>query len=314
MDVMTQKHIYEVFIAILTLIIFNGLCVAARKKLAYKIVVKVSLIITLVMGNVVIVLILLFYFLTDSILYYPHFDKDIYLQLSKNYCMEELETDTPVGTCNGWFYHSPQESELTIILYPGNMQTAGEMMSLSGAFENQSEALGLNLIVMDYPGYGRSDGIPAETTMKSMALSAFDGIMNRSDMQDQKVVLMGYSLGTGIANYVASERDVDGLILIAPYQNGYDLFNGFVDIFHGPMKLFIPYRMRADKFAATVDVKPLIIASKDDPMVPYESSLELSDKYSLGSEMKTYDGLGHGGFWQDDQVWKDIREYLIEIV
>lgn len=313
MDVMTQKHIYEVIIAVVALLVYNSFCVVIQKKLIHRLIAKVCWLFLLLAGNCLILLMLLSYWITDQVLYYPHRNEEVCEQLSQMECMEELAIDTVVGTCGGWYYHSPQESELTIILYPGNMQTAGEMVALSGTFEENSDGLGMNLIVMDYPGYGNSEGIPSEMTIKIMALSAYDTIVSREDMQNQKIVLMSYSLGTGIANYVASKRDVDGVILLAPYQNGYDLFNGFVDIFHGPMKLFIPYRMRADKFAQTVDIKPLVIATKDDEMVPYESSVSLSKRYPLGADMKTYDGLGHGGLWQEKQIWKDIFTYLGEM-
>lgn len=314
MDIMTQKRVIEVVAAIVMLLFFNFIWMMVCKKPAKRLFAKVFRVFTCILGNVMILLMLLMYIVTDTVLYYPHKNDEVTDGLKEHECMEELLLETSVGTCSGWFYHSSQESELTVILYPGNMQTAGEMMYLSGAITENSEGLGINLAALDYPGYGDSEGSPSETTIKAMALDAFDGIAGREDMQGQKVVMMAYSLGTGVANYVASKREVDGLVLMAPYQNGYDLFNGFVDIFHGPLKLFIPYRMRADRFAGTVGVKPLVLATKDDEMVPFESSLALSERYPAGCVMKTYDGLGHGGFWQDEQVWQDVFAYLTKIL
>lgn len=261
-----------------------------------------------------VVLMLVSYALTGYVLYHPHFNQEAYAQLQELENLEELEIDTPVGSCAGWMYHSVYETDITIILFPGNMYTSEEMMGYSAGLDAASQGKGINLITLDYPGYGRSEGIPVESTIKAMALAAFDVIVSREDMQNQKIILMGYSLGTGVANYVASKREADGLILMAPYQNGYDIFNGFVDVFHGPMKLFIPYRMRADKFALEVGVKPLLMASKDDEMIPYESSLALSEKYPLGCHMKTYEGFGHNGFWQEQCVQDDIFRYIAEIV
>ena len=313
MDVMTQKHIYEVIIAVIVLIAYNSFCVVVRKKLIHRLIAKVCWLFVLIAGNCVILLMLLSYVITDHVLYYPHCDEEIHEQLGEMEHMEELALETSVGKCGGWFYHSPKNSELTVILYPGNMQTAGEMVLLSGTFEDSAEGLGLNLVVMDYPGYGNSEGLPSEYTMKKMALEAYDGVVSREDMKKQKVVLMSYSIGTGVANYIASQRDVDGLILLAPYQNGYDLFNGFVDIFHGPMKLFMPFRMRADEFAKLVTIKPLVIASEQDEMVPYESSLALTKLYPMGVDMKSYKGLAHGELWQEKQIWLDIFSYLRDI-
>lgn len=312
MNVLLVKRIIIIVITVISLLILNTVCWKLRKKLKHK-GFKVGLSLVSVLGSIMLLLMLGTFLFTDYILYYPHFNKEAYLQLQNNENLEELEINTPVGKCAGWMYHSMKEGNTTIILYPGNMFTSEEMMGYSTGFDGGTDGQGINVITLDYPGYGRSEGIPTERTMKSMALAAYDAIISRSDMQDQKIVLMGYSLGTGIANYVASKRDADGLILMAPYQNGYDLFNGFADIFHGPMKLFVPYRMRADKFAEKISVKPLVMMSKDDELISYESSLALSEKYPAGCEMKTYDGLGHGGFWQDNQVWQDIFEYLSDI-
>lgn len=313
MDVITQKHICEVIIAVVALIAYNSFCVIVRKKLIHRLIAKMCWLFVLMIGNCVILLLLLSYMITDHVLYYPHCDAAIHEQLDEMVRIEKLEIETSIGRCAGWFYHSPKDTDLTVILYPGNMQTAGEMVLLSGTFENDEDALGFNLIVMDYPGYGESEGLPCEYTMKKMSLEAYDGIKGREDMENQKVVLMSYSIGTGIANYIASQREVDGLILMAPYQNGYDLFNGFIDIFHGPVKLFMPFRMRADEFAFSVGVKPLVIASKADEMVPFESSVALSKHYSKGVEMKVYENLLHGELWQEKEVWIDIFSYLKEV-
>lgn len=313
MDALTVKRILEVSIAVLVLLILNIACWKIRKKLINK-AAGMGVLAAQALGSMVVLMMLAAYILTDSILYYPHFNKEAYIQLHEIENLEELELDTPVGTCAGWMYHSIYEADATIILFPGNMFTSEEMIGYSTGFDNGNDQKGINMITLDYPGYGRSDGIPTEHTMKVMALSAYDAIISRSDMQNQKIILMGYSLGTGIANYVASKRDVDGLILMAPYQNGYDLFNGFFDIFHGPCKLLNPYRMRADKFAQTVKVKPLMMASKDDELISYESSLALSEKYPAGCDVKLYNGFGHGGFWQEQCVWEAIFQYISEIV
>lgn len=313
MDVLVLKRIIEIASTAAAVLLLNLACWKIRKKLKQK-AARFGVSFIRILGSVMCLIMLVACILTDKVLYYPHFNEEAYMQLKDIKNLEELEIDTPVGTCAGWMYHSLYEADVTVILFPGNMFTSEEMMGYSTGFDSANGGQGINMITLDYPGYGRSGGIPSEHTMKVMALSAYDDIISRSDMQNQKIVLMGYSLGTGIANYVASKRDVDGLILMAPYQNGYDLFNGFVDIFHGPLKLFNPYRMRADKFAQTVNVKPLMIASKDDELISYESSLALSEKYPLGCDVKIYDGLGHGGFWQEQCVWQEIFQYIIRNV
>lgn len=309
MNVLVFKRIITIVLAMIALLVLQVVCFKVKKTLISKTQKRMMKGIW-GLGTIIVLLMMVSYLFADTVLYRPHFQEEAYAQLKNSENLEELLIDTPVGKCAGWMYHSMYESQVTIILFPGNMYTSEEMAGYSSGLEQKET--GINMITLDYPGYGRSEGMPTEHTIKQMALSAFDELMCRSDMQNQKIVLMGYSLGTGIANYVASKREIDGLILMAPYQNGYDLLNGFVDVYHGPLKLLNPYKMRADKFAETIRVKPLLIASRDDELISYKSSLALSEIYPAGCEVKLYDGLGHGGFWQDMNVKQDILGYLTD--
>ena len=138
-------------------------------------------------------------------------------------------------------------------------------------------------------------------------MSVYDYFDQRRDINN--IIIMGYSLGTGVANYVAGQRNPIGLVLMAPYADGYDLYNSRLNIFHGPLRLLVTYKMRADKFAKTVSVKPLILASKIDETVPYESSTRLFQAYGNGCDFVTVD-IKHGGFWEDSNVMKNVRSYI----
>ena len=76
---------------------------------------------------------------------------------------------------------------------------------------------------MDYPGYGLNDGLPSATGMYEEALAAFDYAVARPDVS--QVIVGGYSIGTGPAVYLAANREAAGLFLMAPFANGYDLYN-----------------------------------------------------------------------------------------
>ena len=147
-----------------------------------------------------------------------------------------------------------------------------------------------------------------------MALAVYDTLAGRPDVDKDRIVVMGYSLGTGPANYVAGSRDVAGLILQAPYQNGYDLFNSQVPVFYGPLRLLVTYEMPSNEFAKNVRVVPLILATQDDRVVPYESSQALSEIYPKGCRFISLSGFGHNGFGGSDRVAEEINEYLWEVL
>ncbi|MBQ5789551.1 MAG: alpha/beta fold hydrolase, partial [Thermoguttaceae bacterium] len=167
---------------------------------------------------------------------------------------------------------------------------------------------GFDFVCCDYPGYGESGGKPCEKTLKAFGLAAYDATAKR--FPGRRIVVFGFSLGTGVATYVASERKVAGLILAAPYADGFDLFNNFAPIFYGPTRLTVPYRMEAVKFAEKVDVRPLILATRPDALVPFESSERLAKAFESGAEFVAQDDVEHHWVWSTEEAGAAIAEYL----
>lgn len=73
--------------------------------------------------------------------------------------------------------------------------------------------MGVNVLMIDYRGYGRSAGTPSIATMKNDALAAFDHLRGRAG--DRPIVVHGLSLGGFVAAHVAANRAVQGLVLEA---------------------------------------------------------------------------------------------------
>ena len=151
-------------------------------------------------------------------------------------------------------------------------------------------------------------GEPSERTLKTFGLAAYDATVKA--FPGRRIVVFGFSLGTGVATYVASERPVVGLILAAPYADGFDLFNNFAPIFYGPTRSTVPYRMEAVKFAEKVDVRPLILATRPDALVPFESSERLAKAFRGGVEFVAQDDVEHHWVWSTETASAEIAEYL----
>ena len=254
------------------------------------------------------------YVLAPSQLFYPHFDEQAYAQLKLRPQAEELEILSDGGVISGWLLHNAPSGAPLVLYFCGNGENAAArgLKLLDGdsisAFED------CNFAVFDYPGYGKSDGSPSEKALKTFGLGVFDALARRPDVEEGHIILFGYSLGTGVACYVASEREADGLMLMAPYADGYDLYNGFAPVFHGPLRLLVAFKMESVCFAERVAVSPLILASTGDEMVPYDSSVRLSRAFPAGSALKTLEGIGHNDFWDSPEALGHIAEYLKKAV
>lgn len=166
-----------------------------------------------------------------------------------------------------------------------------------------------DMVIIDYPGYGVNDGVPGGDTLRMMALTAYDEVSSWSTTSE--VISFGYSIGTGPATYLASEREVGGLILWAPYANTYDLYNNYLDIFHGPFKLMVTYKMDNYKYIKSVTCPTLILASDTDEEVPYQSSRDLfTNSGSTVSDFVTIQGITHNDFWTNDKSLDNTFEFI----
>lgn len=299
------------FAVTLTLTVINALClilVRYRQK-RFKVFIQ-SL---LILFNAVAFLSVTVFSLASSQLFYPHFDEESYAALQAKETAEELTVTADGEAISGWMAHNVPGKAPLVLYFAGNGENASRRML--GVLENDLTDMfkGYNFSVFDYPGYGKSSGAPSEASLKKMGLAAFDALCARDDVDAGKIVVFGYSLGTGVANYVAENRNVAGLILMAPYADGYDLYNGMVDIFHGPLRLLVGFRMESVRFAKGISVQPLILASKSDEMVNYVSSVRLAEAYPAGCLFEAFDGLQHNGFWRVPAVRGNISDYLAEV-
>ena len=166
-----------------------------------------------------------------------------------------------------------------------------------------------DMVIIDYPGYGVNDGVPSSDTLKEMALTSYDEAASWATTSE--VISFGYSIGTGPATYLASQREVGGLILWAPYANTYDLYNNYIDIFHGPFKLMVTYKMDNYKYIKSVTCPTLILATDTDEEVPYQSSRDLfTNSGSTVSDFVTIRGITHNDFWTNDKSLDNTFEFI----
>lgn len=249
------------------------------------------------------------YSLPPMMLFSSFDEKASYEILSLREDAEQLSVDTPNGKITGWFYHNAEGNAPLVLYFSGNGESpAGRILKLADGERKRSAFDGYNFACMYYPSYGESEGNPTEKNVKQFALNTYDYLLSRGDVD--RIVLCGFSIGSGAANYVASQRDVSGMILIAAYAEGSDLYNSYADIFYGPMKYLISFKMKSFEFAENVELKPLIIQSDSDEIVKYESAVRLSKAFPNGCNFITLNGLNHNEYWNSDEFFDSIGEYL----
>lgn len=226
--------------------------------------------------------------------------------------VEHLTCVTEDGTLSGYFVRGSDGPAPLILYLNGNHENAADFITALLADDARLAALaGCHFAQFDYPAYGFSEGRPSDASLKRTALAAYDLLSARDDVTE--VIVLGYSIGTGPANYLAANREVSGLILFAPYADGYDLFNNILSVFHGPLRSLVNYDMSSVTCAAGIRVSPLVFATPGDHLVPYSSTLRLCAAYPLGCELITVPDIHHRDFWTTPEVLQRVEAFIREV-
>lgn len=157
-------------------------------------------------------------FLENRLLYHPLPATEDWLP-PPNALVQDVELHTVHGTCiHAWWcpvkdWQPGQGAMLYCHGNAGNLSHRGEAIAL------WQQALGLSVLIFDYPGYGRSKGKPTEVTCYASADAAYDWLTRTMRLPPQSVLLYGDSLGGGVAVDLASRQPHRALILARTFTS-----------------------------------------------------------------------------------------------
>ena len=138
-----------------------------------------------------------------------------------------------------------------------------------------------------YRGYGPSEGSPSEQALFGDALALYDQVRGRHST----VAVVGRSLGSGIAAYVASQRPLDKLVLVTPFDSIAGIAQRRFWLF--PVQWMIRDRYDSFRYAPAVHCPVLVLVAADDRVVPAASTARLVALLQPPPRVITIPGAGH---------------------
>ena len=213
-------------------------------------------------------------------------------------------------TYHGMKYLATDDKASLIIYFGGNGEVSYRHMRMREMQNQWSYFAGFNYLFVDYEGYGLNDGRIHYLNMYEQSLAVFDYAAALPNVDSGRIVVMGYSLGTGSAVYLAANRPVAGLILATPFASGYDLYNNVLPIFFGPMRLLVRQKLPSYEFAPHITCPVLIIASRSDEIIPFSSTERLASLISGEVDFMVLDGIGHNYIFQASGVLNRVQLFL----
>ncbi|MDD1005674.1 alpha/beta hydrolase [Pseudomonas sp. TNT2022 ID642] len=130
--------------------------------------------------------------------------------------------------------------------------------------------------LLNYRGFGGSGGSPSETAIAGDALALFDQVY----ASHPQVAVVGRSLGSGVAIRLASQRPVQQLILVTPYNSLEEIATRQYPWV--PVKWLLKDRFESGKYAAHIRVPTLLLAASDDEVIPRASTQRLLENFPQG--------------------------------
>ena len=156
---------------------------------------------------------------------------------------------------------SPRSGIVWLVLH-GN----GGNLSLRGPMFQTLLSLGVNVLALDYRGYGRSEGSPDEEGTYRDAEAAMDWLKSRG-YPPEKIVVHGESLGGGVASYVAASQEIGGLVIQSSFTSVPDI--GSEKFPFLPVRLVAAFRYPTRERLPFVKVPVLILHSRRDQIIPF---------------------------------------------
>lgn len=211
---------------------------------------------------------------------------------------EDLTLKSSDGnTIHAWWCPQPGAA-YTILFSHGNAHNLSNHAWIIPAMREQFPC---NVLIYDYPGYGKSTGKPSEPGCYASADAAYTWLTETKKVPPDQIILMGQSLGSAMACELAAKHDHRALVLLSPFTTIRDIGQEIMPIF--PVKWMMSHHYDNRSKLQNYN-KPLLIGhSTGDEVIPFHHGQRLFD--AAGSKQKTFhkiEGADHNahdpGFFQ----------------
>jgi len=219
--------------------------------------------------------------------------------------VEEVEVRSPDGTrLRGWLVPAadPGTRAPLLIYFGGNAEEVSWLLDAAPRFARWS------LLLVNYRGYGRSEGQPGERELFADALALFDYATARPDVDANAVVAMGRSLGSGVAVHLAAERPLAGVVLVTPFDSVTAVAQSLYPFV--PVGLLLRHPFDSLARAGAVRAPLLTIAAGRDGVIPPQRAARLHEAWAGPKRWREFPDADHNGAVAHPAFWPEIEAFL----
>jgi alpha-beta hydrolase superfamily lysophospholipase len=242
-----------------------------------------------------------FYAKQDDILFYPtKLAADFKFTFTGNYSEHNI-TASDSTVLSGLLFKA--DSSKGVILY---LHGNGGALNTWGEIADVYTSLGYDLFILDYRGYGKSGGkITNEKDLFDDVQAAYNNL--KTIYPENKIIVLGYSIGTGPAAMLAAHNKPKLLILQAPYYSMTDMMKREYPFLPAFM---LKYPLTTGEFVKQTTAPVIIFHGDDDHVIYYGSSLKIKAHFKPGDRLITIDNFGHNKITRNRQYLAELKKIL----
>lgn len=232
--------------------------------------------ILLILIGIYAAIVLVYFFLQEKLLFLagPRLQRKHRFRLASSY--EEIYLESHDGSIvHGLHILHPLPKGL-ILYFHGNTGNLSRWATVAEEFTTY----GYQVLVVDYRGFGKSEGKRSELALYKDAQLFYDH--SKTIEEEHRIIVYGRSLGSGLAVKVAAENNPKQLILETPYFNLIEVAGHHVPFI--PIRWVLRYRFRSDRYIKRVGCPIAIFHGTKDLIVPYSSGLKLYEQVKENSD------------------------------
>jgi uncharacterized protein len=213
--------------------------------------------------------------------------------------VEVLRIKTEDGENIVAWYSPARSGQSTIIYFQGN---GGDISDRAERFASY-QAKGMGALFVSYRGYGGSTGSPSERGLVLDAIAAYEWLASRIGSCD--IVVVGESLGTGVAVQLATQRKVSAVALEAPFASAADV--GAHEYWWLPVRLLMKDKFNSIEHIARIGAPLFIIHGDLDEIIPISEGRRLFTEAKEPKEMVVIKGGSHASIFEEETWARELK-------
>jgi len=223
------------------------------------------------------------YMRQDRLLFYPRPNAP---ELRNAWRSQRIEIASGEHVLEGWWANGGAPESETVILYFG-----GNAEDVLGAARTAGQLPCKRLLVVNYRGYGGTKGRPSQQALYEDGLAIYDYAIDAGQADPNHLVVMGRSLGSGVATMLAARRKVRAAILITPYDSMVAVASRHYSWF--PVARLLRHPFPSVDFAKQAHVPALFLIAENDTIIPPSHAHALASAWAGDKSVHMFDSVGH---------------------